>query len=122
MEQTLTFKLKLYKPTLAKQKMYQEMAGRCTAFANLYLQLERKDRLAALETELREAPPGADDAVVAALLAERDRLGYLVGCARRAGVSALPPEGRGYLKKGKVTQLSFLKILTAKEWYQTWKP
>lgn len=44
MEQTLTIKLKLYKPTLAKQKMYQEMADRCTAFANRYLQLDPKTR------------------------------------------------------------------------------
>jgi IS605 OrfB family transposase len=43
-EQTLTIKLKLYKPTLAKQKMYQEMADRCTAFANRYLQLDPKNR------------------------------------------------------------------------------
>ncbi|AOQ23059.1 IS200/IS605 family transposase ISHarch20 [Moorella thermoacetica] len=40
----MTIKLKLHKPTLAKQRMYQEMADRCTAFANRCLQLDKKDR------------------------------------------------------------------------------
>ncbi|MGB9662436.1 MAG: hypothetical protein ACPL5F_10570 [Moorellaceae bacterium] len=52
------------------------------------------DRLAALESELREAPPGLDEVVIAAYFAERGRLGYLINEARRAGVSALPRKDR----------------------------
>jgi len=44
MEQTITLKIKLYEPTLAKQEMYQEMADRTTEFANNYLELDEKDR------------------------------------------------------------------------------
>jgi len=55
---------------------------------------ESTDRLAALETELREAPPGADDVVMAALFAERSRLGHLISEARRAGVLAFSRKGR----------------------------
>jgi len=60
---------------------------------------ESADRLAALETELREAPPGVDDVVMTALFAERHRLGHLVGQAHQAGVSALPRKGRDRLKR-----------------------
>lgn len=44
MTQTVTIKLKLYKPTHEKQKMYQLMTDRVTAFANKYISLEKKDR------------------------------------------------------------------------------
>lgn len=42
--QTVTVKLKLYKPTQEKQKMYQLMTDRVTAFANKYLSLDKKNR------------------------------------------------------------------------------
>ncbi|RJO62799.1 MAG: transposase [Dehalococcoidia bacterium] len=44
MEQVTTLKLKLYKPTQAKQEVYQTMAGRCTEFANTYLGLVKELR------------------------------------------------------------------------------
>ncbi|GEA15480.1 hypothetical protein E308F_17240 [Moorella sp. E308F] len=43
-------------------------------------------RLAALETELREAPPEAADAVMGAIFAERERMGFLLREMRAAGV------------------------------------
>jgi hypothetical protein len=45
-------------------------------------------RLAALETELREAPPEAADAVMRAIFAERERMGLLLREMRAAGVQA----------------------------------
>lgn len=44
MEQTITIRLKLHEPTQAKRGMYQEMADRCTDFANTYLGLNKEFR------------------------------------------------------------------------------
>lgn len=44
MEQTITLKIKLYEPTHAKREMYRTIADRNTAFANKYLELDKKDR------------------------------------------------------------------------------